>query len=209
MLEPQYAAAGLGSIWDATLLEPMAELNAEVLEALAAAAAQQSPAGATPALQWQWRALGEAGRLRLARCPFLLVDAGFARADYWCTPPGAAVHETVPAPARPAQRGVLATPLLRRVLLFAWHLARANRVGARVALGMSAACAGAVAGWRFADLEAVAELRPAWIRPRWENRPEVWRAWLSAALQESPQGLERLRLWGLQSLAAEVTAARA
>jgi len=199
MLELQYSAAGPGCTWDEALLAPMAELNGEVLEALAA--------GAAPELQCQWRALGEPGRLRLARSPFLLVEAGFSRAEFWCSPPRAAVHEATPALLAP--RGLLATPLLRRVLLFAWHLARANRPGARIALGMSAACAGAVAGWRFADLEALAEQRPAWIRPRWQDRPEVWQAWLSAALQESPQALERVRLWGLQSLAAEVTALHA
>jgi hypothetical protein len=208
MFETQYPAAGLGCIWDAALLEPMAELNAEVLVALAAGAARQSPAGAATGLQWQWRALGEAARLRLARSPFLMIDAGFARPEFWCSPPRAAVHETAPRPALSAQSGVLATPLLRRALLFAWHLARANRTGARIALGMSAACVGAVAGWRFADLESLAEQRPAWIRPRWDNRPEVWQAWLSAAAQESSQGLERLQLWGLQSLAAEVTMLR-
>ena len=206
MLDLQYPAAGLRSLWDAALLEPVTELNAEVLEALAAAAARAAPPGGAPAPQWQWRALGEAGRLRLARTPLLLVDAGFARPECWCAAPRAAVHEAVPAPL--AQRGVLATPLLRRVLVFAWHLARANRPCARIALGMSAACAGAVASWRFADLEALAEQRPAWIRPRWQDRPEVWQAWLNAALQESSQELERLRLWAIQSLAAEVTAAR-
>jgi hypothetical protein len=209
MLDLQYPAAGLGCHWDAALLEPVTELNVEVLEALAAAAARAAPAGVAPALQWQWRALGEAARLRLARTPFLLVDAGFARPECWCSPPRAAVHEAVAAPVLLAQRGVLATPLLRRVLVFAWHLARANRPCARIALGMSAACAGAVASWRFADLEALAERRPAWIRPRWQDRPEVWQAWLDAALQGSSQDLARLRLWAAQSLAAEVTAARA
>ncbi len=183
--------------WDAAILEPMAELNAEILDALA---------GATAGLQWQWRALGDAARQRLARCPFLLVDAGFARPELWGAVPCAGVHEPLPVATLLAQRGPLPTPLLRRVLLFAWHLARANRLAARVALGMSAPCLVMMAGCRFADLESLAERRPSWIRPRWDDRPDIWQAWLAAAARESPHELETLQLWGLQKLAADLVA---
>ena len=207
-MELQYFDATLGCSWDATLLNPMAELNAEILEALVGGAARPGASGAEGGLQWQWRALGEPARVRVARCPFLLVDAGLAQPELWAGLPGAAVHEAVPLRTLLARRGPLATPLLRRLLLFAWHLARAYPLGARIALGMSAPCARAVAGCRLAVLEALAEQRPAWIRPRWEDRPELWKIWLSAAAEESPRGLERLQLWGLQSLAAEVLARR-
>ncbi len=175
----------------------MAELNVEVLDALA---------GASAGLQWQWHALGDPARQRLARCPFLLVEAGFARPELWERLPSVGVHESLPAATLLAQRSPLATPVLRRVLLFAWHLARADRLAARVALGMSAPCAGLIASCRFGELEALAERRPAWIRPRWDNRPEIWQAWLGAAAEESPHGLENLQLWGLQMLAADVVA---
>ncbi|MDE2220947.1 MAG: hypothetical protein KGJ52_11280, partial [Gammaproteobacteria bacterium] len=147
----------------------------------------------------------------LAHCPFLRVDAVFARPDLWANLPRSSVHESQPssgAGAAGALRGPLPTPLLRRALLFAWHLARANRLAACVALGMSAPCAALVAACRFADLEALAERRPAWIRPRWDDRPEVWQAWLAAAAEESPRALESLQLWGLQMLAADATARR-
>jgi len=195
MNEPHHIAAPAGNSWDNSILEPLAELNLEVLDALA-----RAPEGAS----WRWRALGDDARARLARCPFLLVDLGAARPQLWSGPPRAAVHEARPVSALLAQRGPLSTPLLRRVLLFAWHLARANRLAARITLGMSAPCAALVAACRFADLEALAERRPEWIRPRWHDRPEIWQAWLGAAAEESPRGLENLRLWGLQMLAAEV-----
>ena len=182
--------APVGALGDA-----IAELNAEVLEAFFSSAS---------GLQWQWRALGAPARLRLARCPFLLVDSGFARPELWASLPNFGVHEAVPLRTLLANRSALATPLLRRVLLLAWYVARTDRTGARMALGMSASCARVVGGRRFADLEALAERRPAWIRPRWDQHPHVWRAWLSAAAQESPRGLERLHLWGLQKLAADV-----
>jgi len=177
------------------LPNPLAELNAEVLEVLA---------GSQSGLQWQWRALGEAARARLAQCPFLLLDAGFGRPRLWSGLAGAGVHEESPPVHALGQRCLLPTPLLRRALLFAWHLARANPAGARVALGMCDVCLRVVAASRFADLEALAERRPAWIRVRWDDRPEIWRAWLSAAAQESAAEFERLQLWGLQMLAADM-----
>jgi hypothetical protein len=177
------------------LPNPLAELNAEILELLA---------GAHNSLQWQWRALGEAARARLAQCPFLLVDVGFSRPRLWSGLAGTGVHEAPPPLQAGSPHCLLPTPLLRRVLLYAWHLARANPSGARIALGMSDVCLRVVAASRFADLEALAERRPAWIRVRWADRPEIWRAWLSAAAQESTADFERLQLWGLQMLAADL-----
>jgi hypothetical protein len=177
------------------LPNPLAELNAGILELLT---------DTVSSLQWQWRALGEAARARLAQCPFLLVDAGFSRPRLWSGLAGAGVHEAPPPVHAPGQHCLLPTPLLRRVLLYAWHMTRANPTGARVALGMCGACLRVVAVSRFHDLEALAERRPAWVRVRWDDRPEVWRAWLAAAAQESPAELECLQLWGMQMLAADL-----
>ncbi len=176
-------------------LGDLAELNMEIL---------QSHIAATPSLRAQWHALSVPARLRLAGCPFLLVDAGFAELERWGRLPDFAVHEIMPVRALLTSRSVLSAPLVLRVLLLAWHMTRANPAGARIALGMSRRCAGIVADCRLTDLEALAERRPDWIRPRWDRRSDVWPAWLSAAAKESPRRLEALQLWGLQMLAAEV-----
>lgn len=195
MSEAQNSELGPAGAPEGALHEPLAELNMEILEFHIATA---------PALQAKWHALSGAARLRLACCPFLLVDAGFAQPERWARLSNFGVHETVPLRTLLASRSVLSTPLLRRVLLLAWHMARANRTSARIALGMSGTCAGVVADCRLADLEALAERRPGWIRPRWNQHSDVWRAWLSAAAKESPRRLEGLQLWGLQMLAADV-----
>jgi hypothetical protein len=195
MLGPQYFDLESAQARIGTLDDQIAELNAEILEA---------HAGSVPELQRRWRALDGAARRRLARCPFLLADAGLARPNCWAGPPNFAVHEAAPEATSVASRSALATPLLRRMLLLAWYLARDNRMAARIALGMSGSAANLLARWRQADLDALAERRPAWIHPRWDQNLEVWCAWLSAAAQQSSHGLERLQLWGLQKLAADV-----
>ena len=166
------------------LADPLAELNAEIIEVLA---------GGSPGLQWQWRALGQPARERLARCPFLLADAGFADPRLWAGLPGAGVHDAHPIASAENQRCALPTPLLRRLLLYAWHLARVRPQAARMTLGTCERCLAVIAGCRLADLEALAERRPPWIRARWAERPGLWRSWLGAAALESPLQLETVR----------------
>ncbi len=208
MPELQYLDTRLSCSWDSSLLAPMSELNAEILETMFDAAPLAEAAGNAAGLQWRWRALGAPARLRLAHCPYLLLDAGFAAAQTWADLRRAGVHESAPLSAAPESPGPFAASLIRRVLHFAWHLARSNAPGARIALGMSADCIAVVAKCRLLDLEALAEHRPTWIRPRWAELPGLWQAWLESAALESPRQLERLQLWGLQALAAEVLAHR-
>src|SRR5258706_12971 len=198
----------LSCSWVVAMLAAISELNTEILEAMFGATARAGIAGDASSLQWRWRELGEPARLRLAHCPYLLLDAGFAAAQTWAGLGRAGVHEAMPTSAAPGTSAPLSAALVRRVLHFAWHLARCNSPGARVALGMSLDCVTAVARCRLADLEALAEHRPAWIRPRWADLPGLWQAWLETAALESPRPLERLQLWGLQALAAEVLARR-
>jgi len=195
MNEPKYFEVGPASALDGAVRESIAELNMEILEC---------HVGTVPGLQGRWRALSGAARLRLAGCPYLLVDGGFARPELWARLPNLGVHEALPLRTLLASRSALSTPLLRRVLVVTWNMARNNRASARIALGMSSSCAGVIAGCRLSDLEALAERRPGWIRPRWDQHSEVWRAWLTAAAKDPLPGLERLQLWGLQMVAAEV-----
>jgi hypothetical protein len=95
--------------------------------------------------------------------------------------------------------------LVRRTLVLAWHLARSNRVTARVILGMSALSAERIATARLADLEALAELAPGWIVPRWEAQPNVWRQLIAAACRGQPLLLRQAQLRGVQLLARTVS----
>jgi hypothetical protein len=193
--------------WDAALLEPLAELNEEVLAVLFA----PSSPGLLPApgsLAWQWRGLTVEARRRAAGCPFLLLDLGLARPGPW---PAGGCHLGMAGPGQGAAgvadthpAGTLPPGLVHKALLFAWHLARAHRDAAHIALGMGPQAAEALAARRFGELEQLALQRPGWARPRWHDRPGLWQAWLAAAAFERHADLERLRLWGLQMLAAEV-----
>jgi hypothetical protein len=204
--------------WDEDVLVPVAELNEQLLELLCLAAeavatdaiaagtvAAEASAPAAPpllrALNDELCTLTAPMRSRLAQCPYLLLEAGFTQPEYW-QPAAFRVMDAAPAPGYFV--GAEGTNLLRRSLLLAWHLARTNRVMARMTLGMTGACAERIAQCRLRDLEWLAELPPPWIRPRWHQRPEFWRRLIVAARREDPVPLRQLQWHGLTLLAARV-----
>jgi hypothetical protein len=114
------------------------------------------------------------------------------------------VRETPAAAQRTSGQNALTSALIRRLLVLAWHLARSNPLAARITLGMSDTCAALIAGCRLEALEALAESRPDWIRPLWEDRPEIWQQLLTAALSDHEARLRPLQLRGLQLLAGRL-----
>ncbi len=148
---------------------------------------RRSGSAACPALfaghRPAWRELPGSARAQLAASPYLLADAGFDDEPRWAGP--GAAHGAGRARAVRRSRcspGPGAGDFIRRVLVFGWHLARANRQLARVVLGMSPACADphrrACAcriwtGWRSTGRAGCGQ--------RWERQPRVWRHLLLAA----------------------------
>jgi len=202
MSEEIYAARAGG--WDAALLATVAEINEQLLAHLQGLAQQLAGAGGSAPpllgeLAAEWRELKGAAQRRLAGGPCLLLDAGFAQPQRWEFLPGAAVMDSG---ARGSYfRCARGVALVRRTLLFGWHLARANRVSARLLLGMSAPAAERIGACRLSELEALAEQAPAWIVPRWEQQGHIWRQLLAAASRGQGAQLRQAQLRGLQLLA--------
>src|SRR5258706_15966098 len=111
MPELQSPDTRLSCSWDAALLAPISELNTEILEAMFGATARAGIAGDASSLQWRWRELGEPARLRLAHCPYLLLDAGFAAAQTRAGVGRAGGHEAMPAPPAAGTSAPLAAAL--------------------------------------------------------------------------------------------------
>ena len=203
MLDENQAAPGVAGNWDGAMLVPVAEINGFMLEILCATAAvpgETSPRLVT-AMRELWCGLDAGAQQRLAQCPYLLLDAGFACRERW---ERLALERGVMDGG--GSRSYFASPqgvaLVRRTLVFAWHLARSNRLTARVVLGLSAECAERIAASTLRDLEALAELAPAWVAPRWEQQPVIWRQMIQAALDGQEVPLRQVQLRGLQLLAA-------
>lgn len=200
MLEDLHPAP-LSGAWDSALLGPVAEINEQMLECLRLMAVDDAPDAPrlVTLLREDWRRLDVKAQRRLSACPYLLLDAGFAQPQRWDWMASARVMDATPRCAYFAGQGGVA--LVRRTLVFAWHLARSNRVTARVMLGMNTLSAERIAACRLADLEALAELSPGWITPRWEQQPNVWRQLIAAGCRGQALLLRQAQLRGLQLLA--------
>lgn len=136
--------------------------------------------GFVVALSRQLRALRSTPLARVARTPFLLLDMEF-RNDIWWK---ALSKDALRAPTAPKTwlSQFPRTPsikLARSALMLAWHLARTERESCPVLLGMSPSVTEAMAGMQPPQIDKIAEHHYAHLRPRWEDRPDVWRELLS------------------------------
>jgi hypothetical protein len=140
---------------------------------------------------------------RAAASAVLLVDAGLANAALWSDAIGGAVNDRPPLFATPFFTVDGAVAVMRLVMTQAWHLARSEPAAARLLLGVSAANVTVIGGCTLSRLTRLAENHSQWLRPRWENRPGIWCDLLRAAGEGKSETLERMRVRGVQLLAAE------
>jgi hypothetical protein len=191
----------------AATLESVVEVNEQALTLLRE---QCRLAAAQPSL------LRDVGSLMLdldaksLRCAaasaVLLVDAQFADARLWSEAIVGAVNDR-PAFTPGAFFTVDGTvAVMRLVVTHAWHLARSEPTAARLLLGLSAANLAVIGGCSLSRLTHLAENRTQWLRPRWESRPRVWCNLLRTARVGDSRAVERLRIRGLQLLAADAQA---
>lgn len=183
------------------VLEPLIEINRQCIDLLCdLAAAGDNTLPVVRELAPLWRSLAPDSRQLMATCPFLLVEAGFTDELRWRRLRG-------PQPVEPSRPGhgpaTLALPpgFARRVLVYGWHLSRAEPSVARLALGMTPECLAQVAALGLQEIDQLCEQHPGWVRPRWETRPDVWRPLLQAVARPSEAAMQRVRLRGIQLLA--------
>jgi hypothetical protein len=182
------------------------EVNERCLEMLVCAARHEDGRG--HALVAELRELLKASnrtvRERAARVNFVLVDMEFADIDFWhtvCSHPGQQLKT-------PAWRGSFprgsATPLAHATLMLAWNSLRTDPIAARVLFGMARPVAQLIMALRFDEIDRIARKRFRHVRPRWDDRPAMWRRLLLAAQSDDPKPLSALTLHAVQLLTGEL-----
>jgi hypothetical protein len=163
-------------------VQSLLELNAECVQLLAEQA-RDPRARPVPVLRpfaELWRSLTTMARQRLARCPYLLVDLGFADPERWRFRE-LAVRDLERAAYAAFFNIPRAATVARRVFAFAWDLARTEEVAARFLLGMPAHCTSLIRSLTVRELDELAERHADWLLPRWHRYPKIWRNLLVAA----------------------------
>jgi hypothetical protein len=189
---------------DKATLESVLEVNEQVLALLRAQClAEAAPRGLIRDVGPALLDLDAGSLHRAAASTVLLVDAGLADARSWSEAIVGAVNDRPPPRAVPFFTVDGAVAVMRLVMTQAWHLARSEPAAGRLLLGMSVGNLGVIGGCTLSRLMRLAESRSEWLRPRWENRPKVWFDLLRAASEGESGALERMRVRGLQLLAAD------
>ena len=188
---------------------PLAELNAECLGLLAARAAHGVGRLAPPLLvelRAEWAELPAQAVRRLSAAPFSLFDIGFARAPRWLETRARGVSDQSQRSENQFFGAEDARSVTRRMLVYAWHLARSRPRAACLVFGSTIPAVEALAACSLSALEAAAEGNAEALRPRWANQVSFWRELLGAASADADARLRELLLGGIQRLAAETLA---
>jgi hypothetical protein len=197
--EPRQSSALLGS------RAPLHDLNERCIEALTQAARADRPGGLSlvPYLKDLLLRLTPETRERAAQCPLLLTDLQFANPAWWRS---AKDHPLRPTPL-PSWRGSFPRPsavqLARATLMLSWHSLRSNPQDAAL-LGVAPPVAEVIASLSLTEIERIVERRFGHLRPRWEDRPAVWRTLLFAAESDDFRRTRDFNLYGLQLVTGEL-----
>jgi hypothetical protein len=137
---------------------------------------------------------------RAGRCPVLLLDLNFQRADWW----GRASHVDGRASSVNGPCALFtedhATPLLREILMESWSIGRTMPHVARLIFGMEPRVSSAIADLSVPELDQVAVLYARYLRPRWEDSRVFWQRLLLAAIGADDEALAHAHLHCLQLL---------
>ena len=189
------------------MLQPMQEINERCLELLA----QAARGGRTGAfalvipLRDLLVQMTPQARKRAAGNGFLLVDLEFANALWWLS------VTNRPGRAAPAPRGrggfhrAAAVQLARATLMLAWHNLRADP-GSACMLGISFEVGEIIAACSLTEVDRIAGRGFRYVRPRWEDRPGVWRQLLLSAQQPDLRRLRETNVRALQLITGELIA---
>lgn len=145
-------------------------------------------------------------RVRAARRTFLLVDMELGNTDLWRR------FKSHPARIEPVLKGcgtfprAAAVQLARDTLILAWYGVRADCHGARLLLGLSAAVSDIIAGLSLTDINRIAERQFRYVRPRWEDRPDLWFNLLSSSQTHDIRRARDVNLRGLQLIVGAIVA---
>lgn len=143
-------------------------------------------------------------RVRAARRTFLLVDMELGNTDLWRR------FKNHPARVEPTVKGrgtfprAAAIQLARDTLILAWYGVRADCHGATLLLGLSAAVSDIIVSLSLTDINRIAERQFRFVRPRWEDRPDLWLNLLSASQTSDIRRARDVDLRGLQLIVGAI-----
>ena len=185
-------------------LAPICDINEQCLQMLVEAAHVPPTAGEPFILQLLAliSTLDAATLSTAARFPFLLVDFGFRDAEWWSEITAASEQDLCEQAWHSPFPRAAAITLARATLMLAWHTVRTDTEASVVLLGITPIVARLLRSLRLQDIDRIAEQHHQRIRPRWEDRPGVWRQLMFCAKSTEVDAAHDFVLHALQLTAS-------
>jgi hypothetical protein len=187
--------------------QPVYAINGRCLELLVRAANSRTvgPPSLVTQLRRDLQGTSPEARSRAATRPVLLVDMQFCSLPWWelALSPSGRLRNARPGGA--SFSGRAGAQLARATLMLAWHTTRSQRESALL-LGITPKVADVIASLSPIQIDELVERQLGWLRPRWEDRPAIWRALLSSARTVNPRSAREFAVYTVQLLTADLLA---
>lgn len=200
----------LAPVLRADLLGRIHALNADYLELLAAEHQASGRAAQlqyfSPKLQTALAQLPASARERIARAPYALYSLCFEDVRFWqaaCAPASASLDARYVANSSAWLQG----PFCEIALIYAWQMASAHPLAARMLYSMSAPVCEVLTAAPLWQIKQIAGHYPGLLIPRWPRNPVFWPELVRLASLEDPYRLATAQLLGLQLISAELIGA--
>ena len=193
------------------LLDRIRQLNLEYLQWVSAPAASLcAHADAMPgAIRQALGSLSPSTLQLVAAAPYALFSLGFEDQELWLP----ALSDDDACGLQVADSASTAchfqghAAFCETVIFFAWHVAVANRLAARMALGMPAAVIERLQSASFRKLQHIMRASPWLLMPRWPSNPRFWPDLLKCAALGNPDAVKEAHLLGSQLIASDLRVA--
>ena len=187
-------------------LSAIHDLNSDYIELLIANRdVPQLSASLPPTVLAGLAELNKAARRALAACPFALYSLGIEHQDFWRACGGFMVAEETPRYQSSMSLSAV-TSFGISALFFAWHVASAQRMAAKVFFAMPDAALDALARLRLWELQRMAAERSMLMKPRWPTNNGFWPDLVRFAARGDIERLNTTQLLGSQLIAADLRA---
>jgi hypothetical protein len=160
-------------LFSETALAPVRQLNAQALELLISCSRHPAWIGSSweSALGRGFSRITSDERAGLARSPVALLEFGSSFSNLGPNSPENSTAEAPPAflPLNAA------LPISQIMLALAWTLCRNDTAAASIVFGLPPTDVQKILSLDVRDLSAISERISAGLKPRWLNRPRIWR----------------------------------
>jgi hypothetical protein len=142
---------------------------------------------------------------RAGRCPVILIDLNFQRADWWQRASQRSA-DPIGTEGERAPETEHAASLVREILMDAWTIGRTMPRALNLVFGMASSVSATIAQLGTSEIDRIARQEARHLKARWPESRSFWKGLLEASIGTDDQALAIVHLHALQLLGSETVA---